>query len=87
MFWWADDAEIMQCFDHELTEKLIPGGSHVFVFVFVGLLFPTTLIAVGNVNKSIDGSKNTVNLKIIDQIYYFRYALLQSFKGTRKNSN
>ena len=29
-------------------------------------------------NKRIVGSKNTLNLKIIDQIYYFRYALLQN---------
>ena len=41
----------------------------------------------GNVNKCIVGSKNTLNLKIIDQIYYFRYSLLQNFKGTRKNIN
>ena len=25
-----------------------------------------------------------IHLKIIDQIYYFRYALMQKFKGTRK---
>ena len=75
---------MMQCFDHELTEKLIPGRKPCFRW----LVIPDNFNCSGAMSINVLlAAKNTLNLKIIDQIYYFRYALLQNFKGTQKNSN